>query len=257
VLTVQYIFLNNLALNYATAYATCLALKENAPVWRLLLAGAIGAVFSVFYPIIEGAPFVNFSVRIILSIVMVTLLKKKYQSGKSFLTALGIFYIVSFSFAGATGLLSQWLNIQSALMPFAVIVGVTICLYVFSFIIPRLYKNKEVKCYEYRVEILLECGSTKNLVGYYDSGNKLYNDGDFPVVVIGKHLKESMNLEPKGEIITRTISGIKPLELVNLNFKIHYENGTQKHFNTQAVVSDTLTENRGYDMILHRDMASA
>jgi hypothetical protein len=249
-LYIEYVFLNNLAINYLVCNLTLAACKEKAGILRLLLVSAIGAVFSVLNPFLQQF---NFVIKIILSLLMVALLKKNFKNPKEFVTMSFIFYTISFSFAGAALLLGQHLNFQNGLTPLAVSLGVLLSFGILRYVIKVFYSWRQTKVLNHKVHILNANKTATEAVGYYDSGNKLYDTDGKPVIVISKHLTEQLCLKKSGNLQVSTVAGIKTLPLVNLHFKVYYDSGEHKLFCTRAAVADNF-DHKNYDLILHKDM---
>lgn len=245
---VEYVFLNNLAINYLIAYLTLTALREDVKIGRTLLVATIGGLFSVLQLYFDGY---NAVVKILLSIVMVALLKKEYTLN-SFTLALTVFYLISFAFAGAALMLENFYDLNGSLYYFAVCGGILLAFAVVRYSVKSLYERKMTKEYHLPVEVMTEEGAVQ-LTGYYDSGNKLTDQNGSPVVVIGRTLSEKLKLSQDGEIAVNTVGGVKILSLVAIKLKIYYSSGANKLYRTHAAVSDSLAA-RGYDIILHRDM---
>lgn len=245
---IEYVFLNNLAINYLICHLTLLSQKAEQSVGRILIASVLGAAFAAAYPFIEEYKLI---IKILLSLAMVLCLKKTFTIKEFAITGV-LFYLISFVFAGASLLLSDYLS-DETLLPFAVCGGVVLSVGAIRLMISYIYKRKKSAAFEYKVEIEKNDGTTASAVGYYDSGNKLVGSDNNPAVVISSRLAESLALEPAGEIAVNTVAGVKLMKLVNTKLKIYYENGAHKIYHAQAVVSDSLNS-KDYQIILHRDM---
>lgn len=246
---IEYIFLNNLAVNYLVCYLTLRAKKEEVCIWRVLLAAAVGGVFSVLYPLVSRYGLV---IKLLLSAVMVLLIQKKFASPKAFVSTACTFYLISFVFAGAALMLGDVVNEQSGLVPFTVCGGILIGAGCVRYSIAFFYERRQEKAYEYRVEI----AGQGDCLGYYDSGNRLYDANHRPVIVLTRRLAETLCLPQTGEIAVNTVAGIKVLPTVELQFTVYYENGSHKLFCASAAVTDSYARDN-YDIILHRDMGES
>jgi|AGTN01.1.fsa_nt_gi Sporulation factor SpoIIGA. len=247
---IEYVFLNNLSINYLICYLTLSAVKERASVWRMLAAAAIGGVFAAAYPFME---YYTFVLKLVLSLLMVLIVRKTYAGYKDYFTTLFVFYLISFAFAGAAIAAENFFDLNSGLYPFAVSAGILIAFGGIKYLVSALYKRKKEKNYQYAVEIITKSGGKESAVGYLDSGNKLTDSQGNPVVIISRDLKDRLELSRSGEIAVGTVGGVKILDTVNLDFKIYYGEGLNKLYHTRAAVSENFNS-RGYDVILHRDM---
>ncbi|MDD3947704.1 MAG: sigma-E processing peptidase SpoIIGA [Clostridia bacterium] len=245
---IEYIFLNNLAINYLICHLTLLAQRANQSVPRILFASVLGAAFSVAYPFMEEYQII---VKVLLSLAMVLLLKKSFTI-KDFAVTIITFYMVSFIFAGASMLLADYINDEN-LLPFAVCGGVVLSVGAIRLLTETFYKRKKAAVFEYPVKIENGTGGFTEAVGYYDSGNKLTGNDNNPAVVISAELAKRLALEDAGELAVNTVAGVKMMKLVNLCFKIYYGKSEHKIYHAQAVVSDSLNS-KDYQIILHRDM---
>jgi len=245
---IEYIFINNFAINYLICYLTLLSMRAEQSVWRIAFASLLGAAFSAVYPFMTAYRFV---VKIILSLAMVLILEKEFSWRNLLLTVI-LFYLISFVFAGAALLLENYLNDES-LLAFAVSGGIVLSVGMIRLTIAFLYKRRSAAAFEYRVEVDKKGGGCLEAVGYFDTGNKLTDAEDKPVVVISRAFADRLAPEIVGELPVNTVAGVKVLPLVDLHYKIYYEKHQHKIYHSQAVVSDSL-DGKNYQMILHREM---
>lgn len=244
---VEYVLLNNFAVNYLIAYLTVKAVKGKCGVLRLILASLIGAGFSLIYPYVERFGLI---IKILLSAVMVLCVTTEWKF-KRYLLNLGVFYLITLVFAGASLFIGDILG-SDTLLPFAVSAGILLSVVLLEAAIRALYKRKKSENFKYRVE-LSAGGTTKEYVGYYDSGNKLYYNGKLPVIIIPQRLQEELGLLSMETIAVGTVGGVKELPLAELTVKIYLEGGANKIYHTRAAISDSYAA-RDADLILHRDM---
>jgi stage II sporulation protein GA (sporulation sigma-E factor processing peptidase) len=247
---IEYIFINNFAINYLICYLTLLSVRADQKIWRLVLASGLGALFSALYPFMTAY---RFMVKIILSLAMVLILQKEFTWRNLILTII-LFYLISFVFAGAALLLEDYLNDES-LLPFAVSGGIVLAVGMIRITIAFLYNRKNSAVFEYRVEVDKKEGGCLEAVGYFDTGNKLTDSKNQPVVVISRDLADRLSPPIVGEMAVNTVAGVRMLPLVDLNYKIYYGKHQHKIYHSKAVVSDSL-DGKSYQMILHRDMVS-
>lgn len=245
---IEYIFINNFAINYLICYLTLLSMRAEQKVWRLSLASFLGAAFAAFYPFMTAY---KVAVKIILSLAMVLILQKEFTWRNLILTVI-LFYLISFTFAGAALLLGEYLNDES-LLPFAVSGGIVLAVGMIRLTVAFLYQRRNSAVFEYRVEVDKKEGGSVEAVGYFDTGNKLTDDQNRPVVVISKDFADRLAPEVVGELAVNTVAGVRVLPLVDLQYKIYYGRHRHKIYHSQAVVSDSL-DGKGYQMILHREM---
>lgn len=253
---VEYIFLDNLAINAFLLYMTMFVQKKQVSLWNVLLCGAIGAIFAVLYPFIG---YFNYIVKILLASVMVVFLKK-FRTFKEYITTLFVFYIISFSLAGAVVMLSSFSaidltkyngNIQ--LFPFCVATSAFIIVILIKYCTTEIYKRRNVVRHIYPVKIKIKDDKFLSINAFYDSGNQLYDPiNNKPMVMISKNLYEQLGECEKGEVYIKTVNGIKPMVSTNIEFWIYYDDGKNKIYKVRAGVTEALNDN--YDLILHTDM---
>lgn len=247
---IEVVFLNNFFINVLILYATAFIDKRKAKTYRLLISGAVGGIFSVLYPFLSNSIFVKIGISIIMIIIL-----KHYRTFKELIYTLLIFYIITFTLGGGVLMLTAYAPfdvnltlVNYKLLPFAVgIIGSGI-LFFSEKLHTYVNKNKNVNQFIYKVEIENE---DIDALAYYDTGNKLYYNGQ-AVIVLSERLFKKTKLKTIGKMEVGTINGIKECEMTELTIKITDKDKKQQKFTTKAVISSTI-DNKIYDVILHKD----
>lgn len=255
VVYIEYIFLDNIAINIFILYTTLLV-QRMKPNWLAIFgSGSIGAIFSCLYPFLS---FYNYIVKVLLGIIMIVILKK-YKTIKSFFSTLITFYFITFSLAGIVLMISSFniINLENyygivQLFPFCIISSCTILIILIKLCIKDFYKNRNLQKLLY--DVLIETNGKKiKLKGYYDSGNQLYDPKtNKPMVIISDSIYNKLKGGEESEIEIRTIGGIKTIKTINMSLLIYFQDKDNKIYRTSAGISNNFSKE--YDLILHRDM---
>lgn len=252
---IEYVFMDNFAINLLILYITLAACRKKISVARLILSACIGSFFSVLYPFIGSY---NYAVKTLLGLAMV-LIAASYKNIKDLVRALIIFYLISFSLAGAVIMLSSYnvvhltdFNGKYQLFPFCVTVSAFIMLFVGKYIIKDIYRKKIQESSIYSGVVKTEKGVV-DINAFYDSGNRLYDpESRQPMVIISENLYEKLGEKSGEEVIVKTVGGIRTLKTVSIDFGIYFPGQGNKMYRVKAGVSESL--NGDYDLILHTEM---
>lgn len=253
---VEYIFLDNLAINVFLLYITMFVQKKEVSLWNVVFCGAIGAVFAVLYPFVGNF---NYIIKIFLATVMIVFLRK-YKSFREYITTLFLFYIISFSLAGAVVMISSFSavdltkyngNIQ--LFPFCVGASAFIIVILIKYCRAEIYKRRNIVRQIYPIKVKGKDNRLLSINAFYDSGNQLYDpQSNKPMVVISQKLYNQLEQTEKGEVLIKTVNGIKTMLSTKIEFWIYFDDDRNKIYNVRAGVSDLINED--YDLILHTEM---
>lgn len=209
---IDIIIVENLIMNYIILYATGLISKSKISYLRILLAGAIGAIYAITEYITKLSIYSNMLVKVILSIVIIFVAFYP-QNVKKMFKQLVLFYLTTFTFGGVATYLIYVLKPQNIVIKdgmyvgtyvlkvifIGAIVGTIILIIAFKFAKNKITK-KDMMC---KVKIKLN-GKEVVLDTMVDTGNMLKEPltGN-PVVVVEK--TSLYDLMPK-EILNNTES---------------------------------------------------
>jgi len=96
---IDIIWLDNLVMNYVILWASSKITKNNTPLYRLLASALIGATYAVFLVIFRNPILNGWSIKIILSLIML-LIGFKFTSWIKLFRLMAVFYGVTFAFGG-------------------------------------------------------------------------------------------------------------------------------------------------------------
>lgn len=260
VVYIEYIFLDNLAINAVILYATFLIVKKSVSVPGLIFSSSVGGLFSALYPFLN---FYNYLVKALLGIFMV-FISAKFKNFKEYIKALLFFYVTSFTLAGITLMLANYNVIELSefsariqLFPFCIAVSCFILLLLMK-AAAKERKRMTKSDFIYDAKVFIGVNENTAVKAYYDSGNRIYTKNGKPVVVISKSLhkkiSESKPFEEECEretLTVNTVAGVRVLETVPISFALNYGKGDRRVFNVTAGISDTPL---GCDIILHNEM---
>ena len=119
---IDVVLIENLIMNYIILLATGLIMKIKIKHIRLIIAGLIGAIYTILTYAITIEMYSNFFVKIILSILMVYVAYNP-QNMKKMWKELLVFYLISFVFGGAAFALIYVIKPQEILMKNGLFLG--------------------------------------------------------------------------------------------------------------------------------------
>lgn len=244
---VEYVLFNNFLINILILYLSLLLCKVKVKIIRLALSAIVGAVYSLF------APKINFSGDIILKILLAFLMCIIVSNWKikKIASLIAIFLLITFALGGAIiGLSNLYFPLKVALFAknsanIGIISGTClVSIYLVRKIIMIINKKKIINKNVFDVII----ATKNNLVcekGYYDSGNVLYYNGIYPVIVADN----SLQLDDKkcGSIKIHTVNGENNEDV----YKLNYLSVNGKIFENIFYIKKSL--NNSYKIILHND----
>lgn len=251
----EYILLDNLAINTFLLYMTFIVRKQEAGFFSLFCSGLLGAIFSVLYPYLG---IYNYFVKALLSPIMLMIVKK-YKSFSDYIVSLTVFLIISFCLAGAAVMLSSFSAIDLTkydgklqLFPFCVFSSALMISILLKICLKDFYKRRAILKSVFDAGVTTKDGIEK-VMAFYDSGNHLFcPESGEPMVIISERLRKKLPCESQKEIFVRTVGGIQALKSVELNFEIYSRSGQNKIYKAKAGVSRDM--NPEYDIILHSEM---
>ncbi|MDR3293950.1 MAG: sigma-E processing peptidase SpoIIGA [Clostridiales bacterium] len=256
VIYIEYLFLDNMAVNLLVLYLAIVTLKETLSWKRIFLSAVIGTGFAF------GLPFVGhfvFFYKCAAALVMNAVFRNK--SVRAYLLRLAVFVAYSFFLGGIVGGLFHLRTdgVSGALVYDNRIVSTTLLgAVILFFVVRKLYlvrSEKKKKANFYRV-CLTAGGFSGEFTAYYDSGNKLYDTDGKPVAVVGKTAAERIFLTHTPQfymIEVKTVGGKSNLKAFKTDeFVIYLPNGVNKIENITAAVSEQSF--KGFEILLHHDM---
>ena len=116
------VFLENICMNYIILFATSYIAKINVKQIRIILSAILGSVYATFAYMYQNSLFSNVIVKILLSIVMITV-GFNQKSLKQLLKQIVLFYLVSFVFGGCAIFLLYFIKPQNIIIRNGVYVG--------------------------------------------------------------------------------------------------------------------------------------
>lgn len=243
---IEYVIFNNFFIDYLILYITSLILKRRIAWWRIAFAAFIGAGYAV------AAPLLPYPYDIPLKIValLVMCLSVTGFAPKPYAKYVIVFTLLTFALGGiVTGLanisgdINKLINTPDKLnFGIVALIGIVV-----TFVVKFTMRWRNVrKTSDALAVIKLTAGAQKTeCKGFYDSGNKLYYRGLYPVVIADENIALGKSV---GKINIRTINGkstsevyaVKTMEVNGKIFKDVY-----------AVKKQIRSE---YGIILHSDL---
>jgi sigma-E processing peptidase SpoIIGA len=249
-----------MAVNSLVLYLTLITLREKIDAKRLFLSAFIGTLFAFFLPFIEFFPI---GYKAAAALLMTAVFKN--ANFKAYALRTLIFVGYSF-FLG--GVISGLFNLKSEGVAGAAVYGgggiVSFTLLgglIFFILIRKLYliRREKRRTRYYRRTKLVLGGFCRELTGYYDSGNRLYDpNDDTPAAVlsadIGKLIIDAEN-PTVFELEINTVGGRSALKAFKVEkFWIYSEKGMNIIENMTVAVADKTFDN--FKILLHSDTAA-
>jgi hypothetical protein len=222
---------------------------------RFFLVSALGALFALFFPLIEGVAIVGVLYKISTGLLMVLLALKHFTFRSYYITAI-TFITLTFLTGGAIMGVFNILGIDysSEISIALMFTPVYLLIKIFRCVIKYFSKRNALKTFLYQVKI--KNGKKEILAqGFLDSGNTVY-DRDSPVVFLTKRLAKKLVSEnsiknPPFKMEIVTVSGKTSKTAFKTQSLEIYIDGVANIFkNVTVCVADDRAFD-GYELILH------
>ena len=260
----EYAVLDNLIIDYFLLLSSMYLVGNKIKKLRIFLSAMLGSLVAIVLPLFTVNAVVSFFVKIILAIIMVYT-AGEYKSIKGYVLSLNVFIFLTFLTGGGVIAILFALNMDYVLvgteivnqgLPVSLMIAVS---FILSFLIVRvgksIYRKKQIFPFIRKCEIVAGEKSFP-LVGFVDSGNRLYDDKrGCPIVVISKKNLERMNILPYlsakvGSLKFNTVSGGGEMPLYKIGGIIFKEDNSITY--KSATLGISYNEySSDYDIILH------
>lgn len=189
----EYLFVENLLMNWLILHLTAYFSKENVPKYKLWIGAALGAAYAFvfFFPSLSFLYSVIMKIVISMLIIVITFVPYHF---KTFFKLLGIFYLISFMFGGAAFALFYFTDFNGLLSNGIFYFGnFSIKLLIYSGIISYIlikfcweYVQVKVSRENILISVCIEVGENKSLIkALLDTGNSLQDPvSKCPVIVV-------------------------------------------------------------------------
>lgn len=271
---IEYVFIDNLVIDYLLIKATFLLTGVSFSRGRLFLCAFLGAVFAVVYPLFVINQAILTAIKISFG-VLLCFMSAKFKNKKEFYVCTVVFFLLTFALGGAIIGIFALFNIDYsseiciALMIIPAYILIKCLTHVFAFI----YKRKSVTGLIYKCKIHLG-EKTFEVRGFLDTGNELYSQNS-PVIVCEKKLfsaiinsainsanKKAIKGETKREsplpkvkkIFCQTAMGQSQMLTIKIDKLEIYIGQETNIFNNVVLGVASSSLGAGYDVILHASM---
>ena len=183
IIYVDIVFIINIILDFILLMGVCVILTRNTKIKRIILGSFIGGLSTIIL-FINISGLISFIIKIILGLLMV-LVTFGYHSLKYTFNNLFYLYSLSFSVGGVMYLLMD----KSYYNYIVLVIGFILVLYLY---IKMIKKYQTSYSNYYKVKIIIK-GKLYDVIGYLDTGNKLYDTlCNRPVVILDKKIKYNL-----------------------------------------------------------------
>ncbi len=255
---IEYVLIDNFIIDYLMLKASLTLSASAVSRVRLLFCAFLGALFALFYPLLSVNAVLLTTIKVCFGLLLV-LLAGKFKSIKDYYVTAVVFFVYTFLTGGAVIGIFNILGVPySSETSIAVMVIPVYFIFMgITSVVKFLYRQKDINCYLRKVEIS-SFGITKEGVGFYDTGNELY-DGDSPVIVCSKSFaKEFLGRELSKiklkRITVDTVNGKRQ----NIAFAVDeikiYNFDKVNIFNNVILCVASQKVGRNYDVILHSSL---
>ena len=246
---IESLIINNFCINTLILYTALIINKARVIWWRVFVATLLGVAYSI------ALPYIQFTGDIVIKFILgalMCLIARKWLGIKKYLIFLSIFYLETFALGGTIiAITNMWLPLKTALLSPNSINVALISLLAITMIVGcrkliQILNNKRLK--EKNVKRVIINSKQKILKekAYYDSGNMLYFNGIYPVIVLDESLNEDVS-KSVGEIKLETLAGEKNLPVYRID-EITVDN---RRYDSVYCIFNKL--NNGYKVLLHND----
>lgn len=217
----EYVFIDNLIIDYLLLSLTRKTLKLNNKFPRLLIPSSLGATASAAMPLLRLNDGWLFVFKLILSVTM-TALSGKFRNLKEFTFCYYLFLFLTFLFGGGVLAVTYLIGVRyDALygindggIPLGLITAICAALYAITFkLTDKLCRRKEISSFLVECKIFIE-GRSFSMKGFIDSGNRLvHKKTGSPVILCSpsaaKEIFFALNHapEPLDKISVNTVTG--------------------------------------------------
>lgn len=240
--------LNNFLLNFLLNNLTQKICNLSVSKKRVIIASIFASLHSVIFITFDC----NSLVFKLIGFIAILSVLNKYNNVFDLIKSMCVFLLLSIFCSSVFNLYIYSQNIDIYDIDFSFRLLVVYILFILLNIMYKMVKKHFLKLKKditYFEKIQIVVNSKKiNLLAYYDSGNLIYDKGDF-VCVINKNLVDKLPLKFK-KINLSTIAGENNLNYIILDELILVEE-KKKFKNIKCVVSSNLSLG---DFLLHRDM---
>lgn len=243
---IEYVIFNNFFIDYLILYISSLILKRRIAWWRITFAAIIGAGYAVAAPLLPY-PY-DIPLKIIALLVMC--LTVTGFAPKPYAKYVIVFTLLTFALGGIvmglaniSGNINKLINAPDKLN-FGIVALIGIVMTIAIKFIMR-WRNVRKAAGALAVVKLTAGAEKTECKGFYDSGNKLYYKGLYPVIIADENIALGKSV---GKIIIRTITGksiseVYAVKTIEVNGKI---------FKDVYAVKKTIGSE--YGIILHSDL---
>lgn len=244
-LYVEYVILNNFLIDYLVLYLTSLAVKRRVLWWRMALSALFGACYAVL------APLIPYPYDIPLKALSLLIMCAIAAGIRKPLIKFTLVFLGITCFMGGLITAGRYMGISLidalsepnsclAAIASSVALIMTACAKAMVRMINYNKRHGEL------LAVQIDTGKAEYLdKALYDSGNRLYYKGLYPVIIIDS---EYLSGEAVGKIKVKTVTGAKTLELYSIK-KLSVNNTV---YNNIYAVKRELDS--GYKVILHSDI---
>lgn len=232
IIYVDVLFILNFFVTYLLLLTTKYLLKRETKMWRLLLAAAIGGLYSFIILVPNVPDFLSFAGKFLSAAIMV-LVAFPFQNRKAFFRGFLFFFAAGFIYVGT--MIACWLtfqpkglvinnssiyfNISPKLLIFSSLIA-----YIISTVIIKLHNRSTAKSQLYTV-LVENAGKSVQLKALVDSGNKLKEPFSNSPIIVMDHLlagglfqKEKVRAIPYHTIGGSGIMQAYPAEQVTVSY---------------------------------------
>lgn len=245
---IEYVLIDNFVIDYLLLKATYYVLKKDYSKIRIVLSSILGALFSLFLPLLILSTVYEILVKILVGIV-IALLSNKSKGVKDALSVVLTFMFCTFIFGGSVYAVFNLLKIEvgSEFSILVMIIPILIIYKILKSLVSFYSKNREILSVTYEVSITKN-GKKTTGKGFLDTGNLTFIENK-PVVFCSFSFLEKI-LEIKDfnglkKIRILTATGEKENYRVLLDeFSVFYNGAWNTYNNVWAtIVKSEILEN--------------
>ncbi len=256
---IEYVIADNMAVNLLLLYVTSVTLRQKFRKIRSVISAAAGTAFAVIMPLVEIKAL--FLAKLLLGMIMPAIVTG-VKSAKNYCKFLAFFLLytclaggICIALLGANDGFVAITN-PDGYAPAVAAVAAIICVIAAKKISGYVTLARREKKYtaDVRLEVAGKCVECK---GYWDSGNRLYYKGVYPVVVSGADFAESIPDLDKARMIDAiklsTVTGSKCIRGFVADKLFVSDGDGEKEFDN-VIIGIGERDFKGFSLLLNCDL---
>lgn len=256
---IEYVLIDNVVIDYLLLKYTFLLTRSKSGFWRLLFCAVCGAAFAAVMPLLPLPFWLSTVIKVVFSLFLVGA-GAKFPSIKSFIISFTAFNLYTFLLGGGViGIFNLFaLPLDKEYSVGLIIGGAYLIIKLVHKGVTFFYRKRAVYSCLNDCEITLG-GVTVKATGFFDTGNRLYGEGNTPVIICSPSVAYKLTDGFKNKIAAKYITvatavGVDKLPVFKIDeIKIYNGDKANIYNNVMLGISKKAFKEDGYELILHSE----